>query len=69
MTMEDDTAWLRTQLHKESFHQENSQKWIAVRDARIVYRTSDRRDMQQWLDVHDLDRQCVLAFGDEQIVV
>lgn len=69
MTIEDDTEWLRTELHKESFHRDHPHKWIAVRDTRIVYRTSERNDLQQWLDVNDRGHRCVLAFGDDRIIV
>jgi hypothetical protein len=69
MTIEDDTEWLRAELHTERFHSQYSQKWVAVRDAMVVYTASDRNEMQLWLDENDKDRVCVLAFGDQQIIV
>lgn len=69
MTIEDDTEWLRRQLVQESFHREHSQKWIAVRDGRVVFSAPDRIAMQNWLELRDSDRQCVLAYGDERIIV
>lgn len=68
MTIEDDTEWLREQLGQESFHHEHSQKWVAVRDRKVVFTAGDRTVMQSWLDLNDSNDQCILAFGDERII-
>lgn len=69
MTIADDTEWLRTQLVSESFHSAHSQKWVAVLDGRVIYSTPNRDEMQSWLDANDGTRRCILAFGDERIIV
>jgi hypothetical protein len=68
MTIEDDTEWLRTRLGQESFHRDFPQKWVAVRDGKIAFSTSDHQAMQSWLAEQDSEKRCVLAFGDDRVL-
>lgn len=69
MTIESDTEWLRVQLGQESFHRRYALEWVAVRDHDVVFSTREHPAMQHWLDAEDPDRRCVLAFGDDRVLV
>jgi hypothetical protein len=68
MTIETDTAWLRERLSLDWFHREFTQRWVAVRDARIVFHTPESGAMAQWLEREDPDHRCVLAFADDRLL-
>jgi hypothetical protein len=69
VTVASDTEWLRSVLSQEHFHEAYGQKWVAVRDERVVYSTPSRTDMESWLEHEDKEKQCVLAFGDNRNLV
>ncbi len=66
MTIESDTEWLRSRLTTSTFHTDHPRKWVAVRDAAVVFSTPDRGELQTWLDLEDASKQCVLAFVDDR---
>lgn len=68
MTLETDTAWLRERLSLDGFHRDFAQRWVAVRDAQVVFRTAESAAMAQWLEREDPDHRCVLAFADDRLL-
>jgi len=66
MTIADDTEWLRKRLVQEGFHADYSQCWIAVRDAKVVRSERSRDELEAWLQGHDPEGRCVLAFTDSR---
>jgi len=69
MSIDSDTEWLRGQLSQYSFHEAHDQKWIAVKDEKIVCENATRTGLEEWLNANDSDQLCVLAFADTRILV
>jgi len=42
------------------------QEWIAVKDQKVVHHSANRSELESWLEEHDPERQCVLAFTDNR---
>ncbi len=61
-----DIEWVRAQLASEPFHREYSQRWLAVREKRVVFKDPKKATLMAWLEENDPDRLCVIAFADDR---